>query len=785
MKITEHDSATERAILVGQLTDDLVAARIAEQWPEKGGLYASKWANLLGSWAVKHVQKCGHAPRSAIGPLYESWARRSKDTETVETVGNLVESLAEDWKDGEGNAADWLIDQAQIYFTQVKGDKHIRRLQEAWDSGDINEYNEIASSWSAPSVSSSQWVDILQNDAGIDAAYAAQEKPLIVYPGALGLWLGNTFERDAFVAFTGVAKSGKSFVLMDLAARGLEAGLRVAYFSIGDMSEKQVIRRWGSRITGLPRRLPPDGIIQMPVGFDPESPTPSPIFKPKKFTRVADAEIVKKTSRMLRASLGAVARDDVRLRLSVHPAGSVDVFQIESLLRSWQIQGWVPDCFAEGSLVLTDRGEVPIEQVTSSDRLWDGENWVSHDGPICKGERDVITYAGLTATPDHRVYTEDGWRTLESCKRLGLRVAQTGVGGEAVRLGKNYISDSASTHDSAAEWETGPSQVCVCPMHSMPAGEMDTSPKSQTGDCKRLSRVSSAEAVSELVLQQSSGRDDAMHGLQSQSVSSLWGAGDSVPIQIRNGGVLLGIAESPRSNGPVASDRSHRERRTLRAGESSDVDVSAEHSAYLPCPPNAVDACVSACPSCGKLLRRLSHANESQGVDRFANSGSVGPTEQPSKQRVWDIVNAGPLHRFTIQGVLAHNCIVIDYADLIRPAARARDERDGINTTWIHLRGISQVYHCCLVTATQSDTQGYDSPRLTMANFSGDRRKNDHVTANIGLSTTPGEKKFGIVRWGEIASRDAELPNEIAVLGCRGISQPVMFSMIHRSGGEE
>lgn len=63
-------------------------------------------------------------------------------------------------------------------------------------------------------------------------------------------------------------------------------------------------------------------------------------------------------------------------------------------------------CIAEGQPVLTDRGLVPIEKVTLSDKLWDGEEWVTHEGVIYKGEREVISYDGLTATADHLVWVE-------------------------------------------------------------------------------------------------------------------------------------------------------------------------------------------------------------------------------------------------------------------------------------------------------------------------------------------------------------------------------------------
>ena len=97
-------------------------------------------------------------------------------------------------------------------------------------------------------------------------------------------------------------------------------------------------------------------------------------------------------------------------------------------------------CIAEGQLVLTDHGLIPIEKVTTDDLLWDGEQWVHHEGVIYKGKREVITYEGLTATPDHLVWIEGQSRPIQfgiaaSC---GSHLVQTGDGGKSIRLGENY-----------------------------------------------------------------------------------------------------------------------------------------------------------------------------------------------------------------------------------------------------------------------------------------------------------------------------------------------------------
>lgn len=85
-------------------------------------------------------------------------------------------------------------------------------------------------------------------------------------------------------------------------------------------------------------------------------------------------------------------------------------------------------CIAEGQPVLTDCGLVPIEKVGRKMKLWDGEQWVSHDGVIFKGEGRVITYEGLTATPDHLVWVEGQPEPMQlafavSC---GAHLVQTG-----------------------------------------------------------------------------------------------------------------------------------------------------------------------------------------------------------------------------------------------------------------------------------------------------------------------------------------------------------------------
>ena len=97
-------------------------------------------------------------------------------------------------------------------------------------------------------------------------------------------------------------------------------------------------------------------------------------------------------------------------------------------------------CIAEGQLVLTNEGLVPIECVRMKHLLWDGESWGSHDGIIFKGEREVISYEGLTATPNHLVWVEGKSQPIQfgHAASCGAHLVQTGDGGTAIRLGENH-----------------------------------------------------------------------------------------------------------------------------------------------------------------------------------------------------------------------------------------------------------------------------------------------------------------------------------------------------------
>jgi DNA polymerase len=66
-------------------------------------------------------------------------------------------------------------------------------------------------------------------------------------------------------------------------------------------------------------------------------------------------------------------------------------------------------CLAAPTQVLTSNGWKAIVDVTIEDRLWDGEEWVTHSGLAFKGLKETLSISGLRLTTDHAVFDGETW----------------------------------------------------------------------------------------------------------------------------------------------------------------------------------------------------------------------------------------------------------------------------------------------------------------------------------------------------------------------------------------
>jgi hypothetical protein len=81
-------------------------------------------------------------------------------------------------------------------------------------------------------------------------------------------------------------------------------------------------------------------------------------------------------------------------------------------------------CLSGVTEVLTTRGRVRIVDVRRTDKVWDGTQWVRHRGLVCRGEKETVLVEGFRATSDHlTMYAENQWCGIAHMGRSQLQLA--------------------------------------------------------------------------------------------------------------------------------------------------------------------------------------------------------------------------------------------------------------------------------------------------------------------------------------------------------------------------
>lgn len=311
-------------------------------------------------------------------------------------------------------------------------------------------------------------------------------------------------------------------------------------------------------------------------------------------------------------------------------------------------------CIAEGQLVLTDRGEVPIEQVSLDMKVWDGVKFVSHQGLLDRGIKDVWEYQGLIATLDHVVWTEEaGQTTFGRAATSAARLLQSGSGGAPLRT---CCRDFGRASVRGRRLERA---VCALPLREMRARGMDTHGFASAWEIEGMRSMYPAPSNTEMVGQTAHCGALSLHESNRPRVGELWRSWDRVSVRERDCGWTLDQGEP--WSGPDDGDRSDRRERALRPrqpalgnAQGAELEQTVERA-------RAVDV------STGGVAVRVQHcaAENSGRLDARADN-RAGPRGGPyeaqglatyrGKARVYDLLNCGPRNRFTVSGKLVHNC---------------------------------------------------------------------------------------------------------------------------------
>lgn len=326
-------------------------------------------------------------------------------------------------------------------------------------------------------------------------------------------------------------------------------------------------------------------------------------------------------------------------------------------------------CIAEGTPILTDKGLVPIEKITLEHRLWDGVEWVHHDGIIDQGIQPVITWDGLTATPDHLVFTANGQAiSIGRAAHQMDRLERTGNGGTPIRtLHRDLLRDSAHQRLQEAAMQM-----------RMWNGGVGGSAGTCQWNVKRMSNMRSQRSNLFQAARNYWGQIRCYSRSLLESIkpktSALWGAGDRMSIFFAEKFCALGHRAFAASFVSGRGNRPDQQRWPLRAwkletshpptadGQSEKHQLdSVSRDAY-----DITRICNSVQPlhlqrNCKVWQERTDWgANNSSGIGLSSQAQmEVAPGSRPMQRaRVFDIANAGPRFCFTAAGKLVANCVL-------------------------------------------------------------------------------------------------------------------------------
>ena len=313
-------------------------------------------------------------------------------------------------------------------------------------------------------------------------------------------------------------------------------------------------------------------------------------------------------------------------------------------------------CFAEDTLVLTDKGYVPILHVSTSHRVFDGVEFVEHDGVVDQGVKDVISRHGVTATADHKFLVEEGtWISFEDLTDVKAKQATSTARG----LLKNM-------------WATGSTGVSA----NVEALQM----------CKDLTSATEGPALAYRVLIQNSHDNDPLPpylGLLKQTMTDSL-TGTTLPKRdVSTLGTARTVTMEQEASRWASKMLNHLSSTSLpyRVGKSLTLKLIESITtkgmkqgmsvSLIEAETAATRGLTATSYTTDELTPRPSSGDSSR-PDIVTKARSQGKSERGTpahrssltnlgaKVRTYDILNAGPRNRFTIltaEGpMIVHNC---------------------------------------------------------------------------------------------------------------------------------
>lgn len=418
MKVKRREGGDERLVLTGMIVDTSVVARVASVW-KKEGLFKSTWSNQVAKWCLRYYQRHGKAPRAHVENMFRNWAEEQSDDATVTLVEKFLNQLNNNYKQVKKELnPDYVIDVAGRLFNRNALQMLHEALENDLDGNAIEDAMKRINQFGHVEIGVGAGVDPFNDKEAIKAAFQHESDVLLTYPGALGKFLGDIFERDGFVCFTAPEKRGKSFWLMDVAWRAMLQRRTVAFFAVGDMSQNQMIRRFQARAAKHPIR---PGLVKYPTSIsrDKREQQATVEFEEREYKKGLTWQQGFEARKAIEQQIKSTRKF---LNLICAPASTMSVPSIESTLDVWErVHQWIPDIvIIDYADILAPPAGVPEsrEAINATWKLMRSLSQKKHCCVVTATQADAASYTSSIITASN--FSEDKRKWSHVTAALGI-----------------------------------------------------------------------------------------------------------------------------------------------------------------------------------------------------------------------------------------------------------------------------------------------------------------------------------------------------------------------------
>ncbi len=423
MKRKKIDVLNEKKIITAMVVSEEFLSQITSMIDVD--LIQAKHFQQIAKWCLSYYEQYNDAPKENIESIYHAWTAKGKAAdEVVDAVHDVLENISEQYEEEPNLNVPYLLDVAADYFSTRRIEALKDELEYSLTEGNKDAATAAIADFGEITTGFDLGIDPLNDETAWDAAFAESQKPLIDWKSkSANYFFSHALCRDGLIGILAPEKRGKTWWCLELAIKAVSQRKRVALFEVGDMSQSQIMKRLGVRLSCRPAFRSDLGVIDVPKKIWRED---DEIFienKEVECDRISNASTSKKAVQKFLRGHG-IRPDDSYFKISVQPNSSANVNDIAIIIKKWErYDGFIPDIIIidYADILAPEPGTGSLSTRDQANATWKALRRLSqerHCLVIAPTQADAASYSQETL--DAQNFSEDKRKLGHVTGMLGL-----------------------------------------------------------------------------------------------------------------------------------------------------------------------------------------------------------------------------------------------------------------------------------------------------------------------------------------------------------------------------